>query len=220
MSIPVPQYIRDLATDIVCEKETLSCKIKCSCGCTAFTVYKNIIEKSPELLAGDRAFKEFVRRNRHRKYFCNFEGENAIFYRKNIFGKKTDITVVPAEVVMGDNSEVFKIKCQDCQKEYVLFDSRKHGYDGAFCAQEDKWSQKYSNVEYTFSQLDFEKDSNSVVEITYTVMNDESLEIFMENTGIETDEDGYSNGFSWLTITGKLLDKKGKEVEICDIELA
>jgi hypothetical protein len=50
------------------------------------------------------------------------------------------------------------------------------------------------------------------------IENDESLELFNENTGLDFDEKQYSNAFSWIIIYGT--DSKGKKIKLFEVETA
>ena len=111
-----------------------------------------------------------------------------------------------------DSTEIVKVKCAKCGKEYILFDSRFHGYDATIPERESK----YDGVVYDFAPIVWKKDKDGLATFTVKIQNDDSLEDFIENA-YETDEETYSNSFGWITIKVVNIKTKAKKT-IIDIE--
>lgn len=56
------------------------------------------------------------------------------------------------------------------------------------------------------------------VSLAVKVENDESLEVFKENTGLDFTEDQYSDSFSWMAVYK--FNDNGKKTKIFDFETA
>ena len=86
---------------------------------------KNVIVRSTEEAAYEAAYNAF-----NEKYSrIRFGDENGISYlyaMKGLFGEEI---IEKFEYKQLDSTEIVKVKCAKCGKEYVLFDSHFHGYD-------------------------------------------------------------------------------------------
>lgn len=212
MSIPIPQYIEKLAIHQKNSKGVVSCDIQCTCGQKVFEVYKNKVIKSPECKQAEKIMTDFIKRCRWRTYHMKKENDMIVMWRNNIFGFIADSVKIPVAVALGDNTEVIKIKCVSCQKEHVIYDSRLHGYDAFANEGENAFLQNT----YDFKRKNY-KDSNSSMTVSCAFQNKESLKEFEEAVGEKVDRETYSNAFSWISITGVLIESK-KKVKIYDEE--
>ena len=104
---------------------------------------------------------------------------------------------------------VIKSKCIKCEKEYLLFDSRMHGYDG-MTNEKDQ-----AAIEY---EPHFKLKCKEAVSLEVKVENDESLEKFQDNTDLGFTEEQFSDAFSWIIIYR--INNNGKKAKIFDWETA
>ena len=102
-------------------------------------------------------------------------------------------------------------ECSECGRMHVIFDNRIHGYDGVFCSE----SADLTYVPYYKKRETRDKLPRKIEIVTE---NDETIEAFRENTGIECDEAAYSNAFGWICVYA--IDEKGKKSKILDFETA
>ena len=203
-----PKYIENIfsITKEKCGK--IECDVVCECGARHFIGYKNVIVRSAEEAAYEGAYNAF-----NEKYSrIRFGDENGVSYlygMKGLFGEEI---LEKFEYKQLDSTEIVKVKCAECGKEYVLFDSRFHGYDATITERESK----YDGVVYDFAPIDWKKDKDGIATIIVTICNDDNLEEFIENA-YETDEETYSNSFGWITIKAVNIKTKAKKT-IIDIE--
>lgn len=108
---------------------------------------------------------------------------------KSIFG---EINLVSKENGVG----IFCI-CNECGKEFEIFNSTKDGYDGYLC---------------TDKQIDFEKEefhcikcnqNDFTIEIEYSYDNDKEVLKEIKETMEDTKKGDVTNTFSWISITIK-----------------
>lgn len=169
---------------------------------------KNVIVRSTEEAAYEAAYNAF-----NEKYSrIRFGDENGIYYlyaMKGLFGEEI---IEKFEYKQLDSTEIVKVKCAKCGKEYVLFDSHFHVYDATIPERKCK----YDGVVYNFAPIVWKKDQNDLATFTIKIKNDDSLEDFIENA-YENDEETYSNSFGWITIKAVNIKTKAKKI-IIDIE--
>ena len=118
---------------------------------------------------------------------------------EGINGPKEDVTI-PAKPFFAGVSQI-TCRCASCQQEFLLFDSRKHGYDGLIT------EKSAEELQYQPAQ---KQKNKAPADIQISIENDESLLQFQENTGLDFDEKQYSNAFSWMAIYGIINGKKRK----------
>ena len=203
-----PKYIESILSITKEKHGEIECDVVCECGARHFVVYKNVIVRSAEEAAYESAYNAF-----NEKYSrIRFGDENGISYlyaMKGLFGEEI---LEKFEYKQLDSTEIVKVKCAKCGKEYILFDSRFHGYDATIPERESK----YDGVVYDFAPIIWKKDQDGLATFTVKIQNDDSLEDFIENA-YETDEETYSNSFGWITIKAVNIKTKAKKT-IIDIE--
>lgn len=170
----------------------LECDVICECGANHFVGYKNTIERTDEEKAYEKELISF-----HRKYnniqSATENGVPFLYGMKGLFREKVAGKIQYKKL---DSTEIVKVKCSACGKEYVLFDSRFHGYDA--CISER--NADYDNVEYSFTPVVWKKHNEGIATYTVIIQNDESLEKFIFNSEVEVNEVAYSNAFGWIAI--------------------
>lgn len=111
---------------------------------------------------------------------------------------------------------IFKVKCNQCGQEHIIFDNRKHGYN-AF-AEENKKEYTYEDI--YFSKKKFKESSNNTVKVRIKKFSEESIERFIEHIREKVTEDVYANAFLNITIYGFIQDLSDKKVTIYSGETA
>ena len=119
-----PKYIENILSITKEKRGEIECDVVCECGSAHFIGYKNVIVRSEEEAAYEAAYNSF-----NEKYSCiRFGDENGVSYlygMKGLFGEEI---LEKFECKQLDSTEIVKVKCAECGKEYILFDSRFHGY--------------------------------------------------------------------------------------------
>ena len=193
MSIPIPLYLREISVIEKQRKTWTQFSLNCPCGCGKFFVYDNYLTKEEKEIA--KPHNDAWARLMRERFTCRM-GDDGVWHHWIV--KKTDDgkTEYGEEVFVPDapcfvGITVFRITCADCGKEYLLFDSRKCGYD-AMTGECDK--EKADYVPH------FKQKYRESVSLSVKVENDESLEAFNENTGLDFTYDQYSDSFSWMAV--------------------
>ena len=208
--IPKPKYIENILSIVKEKRGFLHCDVVCECGSNHFCGFENIIMQTDEEIKYEKDLIDF-----HKKYNrITFGNENGISYMygmKNLFG---DEIVEKLESKSFDSTIIIKVKCATCGKEYILFDSRFHGYD----AMIPERNNNFDNIIYDFKPIIWKKDTEGEATFTVSIQNDESLEEFVDNA-YEADEETYSNSFGWIKIKAKNIKTKASKT-IVDLETA
>lgn len=127
--------------------------------------------------------------------------------QKGLEGQKEEIIIPPRPYFSA--IAVIRIRCADCGQEYLLFDSRLHGYDGM--------TGEHSPQEMCY-EPHFKLKCKDAVALQLKIENDESYEEFKENTDLGFTEAQYSDAFGWIVIYK--VDEKGKKTKIFELETA
>ena len=181
----------------------IECDVVCECGSVRFIAYKNVITRSEDEAAYEIAYNAFNKKYR-RVRFGNENGITYLYGMKGLFG---ETILEKFEYKRLDATEIIKVKCAVCGKEYILFDSRFHGYDALIPERESK----YDGVTYDFAPIAWKNDKDGIATITVKIQNDDTLEEFIENA-YETDEKTYSESFGWISIKAVNVKTKAKKV--------
>ncbi len=203
-----PKYIENILSITKEKRGEIECDVVCECGARHFIGYKNVIVRSEEEAAYESAYNAFNDKY-SRIRFGDENGVSHLYGMKGLFGEEI---LEKFEYKQLDYTEIVKVKCAKCGKEYILFDSRFHGYDATILERESK----YDGVVYDFAPIVWKKDKDGLATFTVEIQNDDSLEDFIENA-YETDEETYSNSFGWIIIKAVNIKTKSKKT-IIDIE--
>ena len=213
MSVPIPNYLKDIAV-LEKQKETwVHFAVKCTCGCNKFLVFQNYFNREEKLM--EKPYNDALMQiycSNYARTTTKDEDGKVHYWRlyepsKGLEGKHEEIIVPERPVFSG--IAVIKIKCADCGREYVIFDSRIHGYDG-MTGEEDKEAMGY--VPH------FKLKCKEAVSLSIKIENDESFDEFQENTDLGFTEEQYSDAFGWILVYK--VDENGKKVKIFDWETA
>jgi hypothetical protein len=214
MSIPIPHYLKSIATLEKQTKQWTHFSLACPCGCKRFQVYESYLTKEQKALERphfdtlgsifDRSIPSTLTRDEDGKchYWRLYEPE------KGLEGRHEKIIIPPCPFFSG--IWVWKIICDECGQEFILFDNRFHGYDGVFNEGATKETLSY--------QPTFRRKCKDSVSLSVKVENDDSYEEFCENCGDECTEEQYADAFSWIVVYK--IDEKGKKTKIFESETA
>lgn len=206
----IPEYLRPIARERQVKGTHSTCVLVCSCGNQQFHVYHNKFTDA-EKAAYDQYWEEYekVYRGSYAS-MCTRDTDGKLHHWKLVVpGIKVE--VFPPESLPFSTVISWRARCGVCGTEYLVFDSRIHGYGGVFCTEE-------ANMDYVprYVQRTFRDKAPRRIEIT--TENDATLEAFRENTGIECAYETYSNAFGWIAI--QAVDENGKKTKLLDHETA
>lgn len=203
-----PQYIKNILSVTKEKRGEIDGNVVCECGSAHFIGYKNLIVRSEEEAAYEIAYKAFNKKYR-RIRFGDEKGIPFLYGMKGLFGKSI---LEKFEYKQLDATDIIKVKCAVCGKEYILFDSRFHGYNAIIPERENT----YDGMTYDFTPIVWKNDKDGVAMFAIKIQNDDSLEEFIENA-YETDEETYSNSFGWISIKAVNIKTKEKKI-LLDLE--
>lgn len=202
----LPDYLKDIAYEVNQKNDKASFKIKCLCGSGKFDFYKKKI--MTEEKAREKKLNELLKVY-NGDFYRDADG-NLWLCSKSFLGigkKKLKITEAEHKELFSNNRDIVIVRCNDCGKEYVLFDSNVHGYDGVTDSMENPQNADRSAVEY-------EKIFGSA-ECKIEIRNTCSFGEFKEEFGEEGDYATYTNAFSDIKITALIGER---EKTILDVE--
>lgn len=203
-----PKYIENILSITKEKRDEIECDVVCVCGERRFIGYKNVIVRSEQEKEYEKEFDAFCKKYKR----IRMGRENGVSYVYGMKGLFEEEVLEKFEYKRLDATEIVKVKCAACGKEYILFDSRFHGYD----AMIPERISKYDDCTYTFAPVKWRQDTDGIATFTVRIQNDESLEDFIENA-YETDEETYSNSFGWIIIKAVNVKTKVNKVLI-DLE--
>jgi len=212
MAIPIPKYLRYIAILKKQQKTWTHFGVRCACGCVDFFVYQNYLNKEEKLLEKPYydALTEMFSAGAS---MCTRDEDGTLHHwklyepNKGLKGKHEEVFVPDRPYFSGIT--VIKIKCSECGEEHFIFDSRIHGYDG-MTGEKDQATMEY--------EPHFKLKCKDAVSLEIKVENDESFEVFQENTNLGFTEEQYSDAFSWIMIYR--VNDNGKKTKIFDWESA
>ncbi len=144
----IPKHLQNISEIVKTSKNSETIKMQCTCGHMLFKVYENYndICNNKMYISGE------IRRENGHLYFI----------KRNWLGLITD-RIDCGDSFIQKQRKVVKIICDNCEKEYVVFDNYKHGYDAV---------------------LNFECKTNPIVsnEMVFKTCYDQALRVFIEIT--------------------------------------
>jgi len=203
----IPKYLENWTRIKRNTKDSIVVEAVCECDHAEFQVFKNIVIRSDEHIEKEKKIEVFGKRYGWRSVEVGaLEDGKVYMYKKNIFGKIVDKVELPSE--LSGHTNIIKIKCAKCGKEYIAFDNRIHGYNAFIDERESS-----IDTETEFEQKTFKRSKDNVFEIEIHVINQLSFEEFCENNDGCNAED-YSNAFGDITIYARIKDVRDKKVMI------
>ena len=206
----IPAYLRHISREIRVKGDRTTFSLVCTCGCEEFDLFHNKFTKA-EQAEYDRYVEEDERVFRGSyASMCTQDKDGKLRHWKIVF-PEIKIEVFPPEMPPFATVVSWKARCSGCGAEHLVFDSRFHGYDGVFCSDGN-------NRGYLPHYVPRQTRNKAPRRVEITTENDATLEQFRENTGIDCDQDAYSNGFGWISIS--TVDEQGKKTKLLDHESA
>lgn len=211
--MPVPNYLKEITYSEQGEREFTSFDLKCKCGSTLFDIYENYLTKEEKELC--KPYYDALDYSITGGYssFCTKDEEGEIHHWINlthdINGPKEEVIIPPVPICAHIHS--IKVKCSKCGKEYIVYDSRFHGYNGKFCSESNNEERNYIPHYKKRKRRD-----NMPIQVHIIVEHDLSIESFKENTDIDCSYEDYTEAFTWLVIY--TIDSQGKKRKIADLE--
>lgn len=205
--VPVPNYLKSLVKIKTNNKNKITLEVICPCSCNKFRVYKNNLNKSKEENEYERKIQDFLKKYKLKTMFSqNIEldenNEPCIVIRSIINKRKIKDKL---KIKTFDTTEIVKIQCIECKKEYIIFDSRFNGYNANIS---DRVSD-YDNKEYEYKEISEE------LFVSIELENHETYEQFIENA-YKTTKKNYSNSFSYISIKG--ITTNNKNIKVLEYE--
>jgi hypothetical protein len=209
MSIPIPDYIKNIARTAHSNKNWLTVSIHCECGSDEFFLYKSKFPKEAQ---------EMVKQNNDEYikvlggHMPHFRWDEDKILRTYIREGRVEKEIILPKPLSFAALVVYKVKCNKCKKEYVIFDNSIHGYD----AVNTDSAPKMPDFQLEFTERAFKDNSPKRIHIKYE--NNESIEEFFDSTDEEVNELKYSNSFSWIVIYA--IGQNSKKTQVYSEETA
>lgn len=214
MAIPIPAYVRHIAKLMKQQETWTHFGIRCTCGCERFSVYQNYLNKQEKQL--EKPYYDALNYlySGGATASMSTRDEDGTLHHWKLFEPQKGLAGRHEEVFFPDRPYfsgivVIKIQCTQCGEEYILFDSRIHGYDGMTNEKD------HETMEY---EPHFKLKCKEAITLEVKIENDESFEEFQENTDLDFTEEQYSDAFSWIIMYR--INSNGKKVKIFDWETA
>ena len=211
--VPIPEYLKEIAAHDSSKGMWTTFSLKCPCGCTSFHYFRNCLTKEEQKLEKpyyDALDYLFGTRGSGFGSIGRWIDEQGrthswrLLSPDGLDGPKEDV-IIPARPYFSGIIRI-TVRCVDCGAEYVLFDSRFHGYDGV---------TGIHTAEELSYQPTMKLRRGGPIGIQVKIENDETPESFLECTAADTAD--YSDAFSWI-IVYKVTD--GKKTKIFELETA
>lgn len=207
--MPIPNYLQEIAYNESNKDNFTAFQLKCKCGCTLFHLYESCLDKKEKELC--KPYYEALERSVTGGYFSNCtQDENGVIHHwiyltHSENGPKEEVIIPPKPFCAC--VKVVKVHCYECGNEFVIYDSRKNGYSGVFCAEPDE-------KEY-IPHFKLKKRRDGLpVKICISVEYTESYEDFVKN--IQCEYKDYTNAFTWISIYS--IDRNNKKRRLYGFE--
>ncbi len=208
--MPVPAHLRNIAFDESKRGTFTSFHLKCECGSDKFCFYKSFLNKEEQKLCEpyNKALDYVWKYVSTYTVDENGVGHHWIFPTDDLNGPKEEV-FIPEKPVCAAMFAA-KVRCAECGREYLIFDSSLHGYSGKYgehSEEELRYEPHYKTVS---------RNSDLPVEIIVGLEYDESLEAFKEATGVDASYDDYADSFTWINIYS--VNDKGNKRKVFEME--
>lgn len=194
--MPLPNCLHDIAFDESNKNNFTTFRIRCKCGCLRFNIYESYLNKEEKKLC--KPYYDALDYSIRGGCFSNCTiDENGIMHHwiyltQSRDGPKEEVFIPPKPICAA--IKVIKVKCSECGREYVIYDSRISGYSGKCCNNYSKEEKEY-NPHFRLKK----RRDNLPVEICIKVEHD-TYEEFEKITGISLEYDDYTDAFTWIVI--------------------
>lgn len=198
--ILIPSHLKDFVKVDKTTKDSLYLKVLCSCGCSEFSLLINEIGDAEEKFIHS-AEKRICSWGQIQNY-TDPKTQIRYFVNRNFLGRIVDKIRVEDLKTMK-RIHILKSKCHNCEKEFILFDNRKYGYDAILNGHQE------NNEDRIFNFYELQK---SVCQIKIKIINDLSYSEFIEEKVNGTLEE-FSNAYTNIEIFSCIEHKKKKVFE-------
>ena len=199
MNSILPEYLKNVAYDVKQKAEKVSFNVKCSCGCCEFDFFKKKVttEERKRKKWADELCKIY-----NGDFYHDKDG-NFWMCSKSFLGigkKKIKLTKQQYNDFMAETRDIVKVRCVNCGKEYILFDSSEYGYDGVVDFLENPLVADRSKIDY--------KNVISSAECAIEIRNTCPYSEFEEGFGKDGNYAMYTNAYSDIKIMAITAEKK------------
>jgi len=118
-------------------------------------------------------------------FMIKLVGNSSDYHKDNVI-KVTEID--------GNYFLIIKVKCNMCNKEYVIFDDDYHGWNGFVCGGDSREFARPDAKDWKCNKCG-KTDHSMIVKI-----HSQGQEDFIEEGGDEFDVKDWVEGFDWITI--------------------
>ena len=184
----VPSYLRMIADQIKERKEGTTFRLKCPCGCNTFLLAKSKNNEKEQKNSFDSYWNSFKFPVFSLKQAIDKHNGEKYIYGTTFFGIKLGKFYIK-DLPVFNTRQIVKARCSQCGLEFVIFDSRYHGYNAL---TENK--QEIKDNELTIQLVWTKNPKEIVVDIRSTLSYEEFVEDFGE------DIEKYSNAFESIDI--------------------
>lgn len=209
----IPSYLKPIAYNVTTKGDFTKFHLKCNCGYILFDIFESYLDKDEQKACKPHYDALMELYSGGGASICTVDNDGTVHHWKLLSsdrnGPKQEV-IVPSLPVFG-RIHTIKIKCSQCGREYILFDSRFNGYSGKFCANATDEEAAYIPH---FKQK--KRRDGLPVEICVSVEHDPSYDEFKQNTGIECSFEDYEDAYTWITIYA--IDKSGKKIKMFEVE--
>ena len=181
----LPQYLSSIATKITETKnKKILFNINCICGGQNFFIFKNC--ETAEEITKKKNWENLIK-----GYNSGYSDDKGNLYlTKKIFGIKIKQIKINRSDVPQYNT-IIKVKCSKCGKEYIIYDSRKNGYDAMVDSLENN---KITDLPVQYIKF-LDKEQSIKIKITNDLAYQEFVDEF-QNASLQD----FSNAFSEISI--------------------
>lgn len=203
----MPPHLEEVAQNIKRTKDSVTFDVQCKCGCKHFHIYEHVYSEDEQQQI-EAHEQEIIRLTKGYQitYTKDAEGKGH-WWRKKFPFFRQEFEMPKQPWFYG--LEAWKLKCVDCGQEYVLFDSRLHGYDAVAANDVSEELRKYVPV-YQVKKVQNKQDMCIQVKI----INDLAYEEFCQE--VATDETLYANAFGSIEVW--VVDSAGHKTGILSAE--
>lgn len=181
----LPQYLSSIATKITETKnKKILFNINCICGGQNFFIFKNC--ETAEEITKKKNWESLIK-----GYNSGYSDDKGNLYlTKKIFGIKIKQIKINRSDVPQYNT-IIKVKCSECGKEYIIYDSRENGYDAMVDSLENN---KITDLPVQYIKF-LDKEQSIKIKITNDLAYQEFVDEF-QNASLQD----FSNAFSEISI--------------------
>lgn len=196
----VPSYLKEISEIEKKAKGSLFLKILCSCGYSEFFLLFNKASEAEG--KASQTIEKRIASWKKMEVYTDPKTKTRYLVRRNFWGRIVDKINVE-EIKAKESVRIFKVKCKKCGKEWILFDSRKYGYDAIMNDRQEN----NDDCPIQFSQLECFS-----CQIRIRIINDLSYDEFVEEKVNGTLEE-FSNAYTSIEIFSVNRNKKKKVFE-------